>query len=59
MATAHVSGIVALLLSLKPKLDAQAVRGLLLQTSKMSNGVSQVNAAAAVTALHRDGKSTP
>jgi subtilisin family serine protease len=51
MAAAHVSGIVALLLSLSPKLDAHAVRDLLLQSSKFSNGVAEVNAAAAVMAL--------
>jgi hypothetical protein len=51
MAAAHVSGIAALLLSLSPKLDARAVRQLLLQSSKSSHGVAEVNAAAAVMAL--------
>ncbi len=51
MAAAHVSGIVALLLSMSPNLDAGAVRGLLLRTSKVTDGMLQVNARAAVTAL--------
>ncbi|GLQ47156.1 serine protease [Dyella lipolytica] len=51
MAAAHVSGIAALLLSLAPKLDARTVHDLLLRSSKVSNGVLQVNAASAVTAL--------
>lgn len=51
MATAHVSGIVALLLSLEPKLDAKTIHDLLLRSSKMSNGVLQVNAALAIAAL--------
>jgi subtilisin family serine protease len=45
MSAAHVSGIVALMLSLSPKLDAQQVRDVLLRTSKVSNGMLQVNAA--------------
>jgi subtilisin family serine protease len=52
MAAAHVSGIVALMLSLKPRLDAQQVHDVLLRTSKVSNGMLQVNAASAVAALH-------
>ena len=48
MSAAHVSGIVALLLAVSPHLDAQAVHDLLLRTSKTSNGMLQVNAAAAV-----------
>jgi subtilisin family serine protease len=52
MAAAHVSGIVALMLSLKPRLDAQQVHDMLLRTSKVSNGLLQVNAASAVAALH-------
>lgn len=51
MATAHVSGIVALLLSLAPGLDAATVHDILLRTSSLSNGVVQVNAAAAVDAV--------
>jgi hypothetical protein len=51
MAAAHVSGIVALLLSLAPGLDARTVHALLLRTSKVSDGTLQVNAAAAVDAL--------
>ena len=56
MAAAHVSGIAALVLSLAPKLDAQAVHDLLLHSSKVSHGVLQVNAAAAVAALGSPGK---
>jgi subtilisin family serine protease len=51
MAAAHVSGIAALMLSLAPKLDARTVHDLLLRSSKVSHGVLQVNAAAAVAAL--------
>jgi subtilisin family serine protease len=51
MAAAHVSGIAALLLALAPKLDANTLRDLLLQSSQVSGGVIQVNAAAAVSAL--------
>ncbi|HJU25077.1 MAG TPA: S8 family serine peptidase [Rhodanobacteraceae bacterium] len=51
MAAAHVSGIAALLLSLMPSLDAQAVRGLLLRSSTVTGPALQVNAAAAVAAL--------
>jgi subtilisin family serine protease len=53
MAAAHVSGIAALLLSLAPKLDAQAMHDLLLRTSKTTNGTLQVNAESAVSALRR------
>jgi subtilisin family serine protease len=59
MAAAHVSGIAALLLSLSPKLDARTVHDLLLQSSKVSNGTLQVNAASAVSALHGAGQATP
>ena len=59
MAAAHVSGIVALLLSLAPNLDARAVHDLLLRSSKLSNGMLQVNAASAVSALRRTQKATP
>ena len=48
MAAAHVSGIAALLLAADPHLDANTVHELLLRTSKTSNGMLQVNAAAAV-----------
>jgi subtilisin family serine protease len=51
MAAPHVSGIAALLLSLAPHLDARTVHDLLLRSSKVSDGVLQVNAAAAMTAL--------
>lgn len=53
MAAAQVSGIAALLVSLDPSLDGRAIRDLLARTSKTVNGVLQVNAAAAVAALHR------
>ncbi|HEY9111614.1 MAG TPA: S8 family serine peptidase [Rhodanobacteraceae bacterium] len=51
MAAAQVSGIAALLLSISPGLRAGAVRDLLLRSSRVTEGVLQVNAAAAVTAL--------
>jgi subtilisin family serine protease len=51
MAAAHVSGIAALMLSLAPALDARSVHDLLLRSSKLSHGVLQVNAAAAVAAV--------
>ena len=54
MAAAHVSGIVALLLSLSPNLDAHAVHDLLLGSSKLVGGKRQVDAAAAVSALRKD-----
>lgn len=57
MSTAHVSGIAALLLSLAPHLEAHEVHDLLLQSSKVSAGMLQVNAASAVSAL-RDGNKT-
>jgi subtilisin family serine protease len=53
MAAAHVSGIAALLLSLAPKLDARALRDVLLRTSKLSNSTLQVNAESAVVALRQ------
>ncbi|HTV86698.1 MAG TPA: S8 family serine peptidase [Dyella sp.] len=56
MAAAHVSGIAALMLSLAPKLDARSVHDLLLDSSKVSHGMLQVNAAAAVAALDRTEK---
>ncbi|NKJ20405.1 subtilisin family serine protease [Dyella sp. SG609] len=51
MAAAHVTGIVALLLSIQPDLDAASIRKLLLMDGKTANGQSQVNAALAVRAL--------
>lgn len=59
MAAAHVTGIVALLLALAPKLDADAVHDLLLRSSKVSGGTLQVNAAAAVMALRRAQQAAP
>ena len=53
MAAAQVSGIAALLVSLDPDLDGRAIHDLLARTSKVADGVFQVNAAAAVTALRR------
>lgn len=53
MAAAHVSGIVALLLSLDPRLSAEAVRRLLLASSKRTAEGMQVDAAAAVARLQR------
>jgi hypothetical protein len=51
MATAHVSGIVALLLSVAPGLNANGVRDILLRTSAPTNGLVQVDAAKAVDAI--------
>lgn len=59
MAAPHVSGIVALLLALSPRLDARTAHDLLLRSSKVSNGKLQVNAAAAVAALRETQKSAP
>jgi subtilisin family serine protease len=59
MAAAHVSGIVALLVSLAPTLDARTVHDLLLRSSKVSNGMLQVNAASAVSALRSTQRATP
>lgn len=59
MAAAHVSGIAALLLSIAPKLDARTLHDLLIQSSKVSNGVLQVNAASAVAALRSKQKIKP
>jgi subtilisin family serine protease len=53
MAAAHVSGIVALLLSLDPRLDARSVHGILLESSKQTPQGLQVDAAAAVASLRR------
>jgi hypothetical protein len=51
LAAAHVSGIAALLLSLSPRLDADAVRRILRSSSAAGDGKTMVNAAAAVAAL--------
>ena len=59
MAAPHVSGIVALLLALSPRLDARTAHDLLLRSSKISNGKLQVNAAAAVAALRETQKAAP
>lgn len=53
MAAAHVSGIVALLLSLDPRLSAPAVHRILLGSSKRTPEGMQVDAAAAVARLRR------
>lgn len=58
MAAAHVSGIVALLLALAPKLDARSIHALLLDSSRVSDGMLQVNAAAAVEQLRGTRRST-
>ena len=52
MAAAHVSGIAALLVSLAPGLSASAIHDLLLRSSRLVDGTLEVNAAAAVAALH-------
>ncbi|SFS19976.1 Subtilase family protein [Dyella sp. OK004] len=57
MAAAHVSGIAALLLSLTPGLDARAIHELMLDSSKVSNHMLQVNAAAAIAMLRARQKS--
>jgi subtilisin family serine protease len=56
MAAAHVSGIVALLLSLSPELDAPSIQRLLLATGTDTHGLRQVNAAAAVQSLERTAR---
>ncbi|MFC5436109.1 S8 family serine peptidase [Rhodanobacter umsongensis] len=58
MAAPHVSGIAALLLSLSPRLDAHAIHQLLLRSSKVSDGMLQVNAASAVEALRGKQQAT-
>jgi len=55
MAAAQVSGIAALLVSLDPDLDGRAIHDLLARTSKLVDGVRQVNAAAAVAELQNAG----
>ena len=59
MAAAHVSGIAGLLLYLAPGLDARTMHDLFLRSSKISNGMLQVNAASAVQALVRTRKAVP
>ena len=59
MAAAHVSGIAALLLSMAPGLDARSVHDLLLQSSRVSSGTLQVNAAVAVARLRGEEKTVP
>jgi subtilisin family serine protease len=56
MAAAHVSGITALLLAMAPALDARSVHDLLLQSSRVSDGMLQVNAAAAMARLRERRK---
>lgn len=56
LAAAHVSGIAALLLSLSPELDADAVRAILGRSSTAAAGGRMVNAAVAVDVL---ASSTP
>lgn len=51
MAAAHVSGILALMLSVNHNLDAATARRVLDESSATNNGVRQVNAAAALQAL--------
>ncbi|MCD8457074.1 S8 family serine peptidase [Xylella taiwanensis] len=61
MAAAHVSGIVALLMSLSPHLSTHALQDLLLRTSRVSDGMLQVNAAAAINAIapSKNARSSP
>ncbi|HEY4294063.1 S8 family serine peptidase [Luteibacter sp.] len=56
MAAAHVSGILALLLSLSPRLDARTARDILLRTSSVTHGMLEVDAAAAVAALGAEAR---
>lgn len=53
MATAHVSGILALMLSVSHGLDAASAEQVLESTSTVVNGMRQVNAAAALHALQQ------
>jgi len=53
MATAHVSGIAALLLSISPGLDAATMRDILLESSRSGPDGMQVDAARAVALLTR------
>ncbi|WP_213949690.1 S8 family serine peptidase [Luteibacter sp. dw_328] len=56
MATAHVSGIVALMLALAPGLDPASIHAILLSSSATKHGMLEVNAAGAVAALKKSGK---
>jgi len=56
MATAHVSGIVALMLSLAPGLDPASVHAILLSSSAQKKGMLEVNAAGAVAALKKTAR---
>jgi subtilisin family serine protease len=56
MATAHVSGIVALMLALAPGLDPAAVHAILLSSSAQKKGMLEVNAAGAVAALKKTAR---
>ena len=56
MAAAHVSGILALLLSLSPRLDARTAHDILLRTSSVTHGMLEVDAAAAVAALGAESR---
>jgi subtilisin family serine protease len=56
MATAHVSGIVALMLSLAPGLDPASVHAILLSSSAQKKGMLEVNAAEAVAALKKTAR---
>jgi len=56
MATAHVSGIVALMLSLDPGLDPASVHTILLSSSVQKKGMLEVNAARAVAALKKTAR---
>jgi hypothetical protein len=56
MATAHVSGIVALMLAVAPGLDPASIHAILLSSSATRHGMLEVNAAGAVAALKKSGK---
>jgi Subtilase family len=51
LATAHVTGAIALLLAKSPKLDSDAVRGLLSRSSSLHGKVASINACAAMAEL--------
>lgn len=59
MAAAHVTGMAGLLLYLAPGLDARTIHDLFLRSSKVSDGMLQVNAASAVEALGSTRNATP
>lgn len=58
MATAHVSGIVALMLAMSPKLDARQVHDILLRSSRLGTGGLEVNAAGALSDLRKQKPSS-